>query len=109
MSERAPDVPEQVVQFAPKEKSPPNEGDALDQFGQAIIALLEQAANFSKQQCERALDMAHKLGMQLRAAEGRIDQLQAEIKQCQDRAERAEKWLTRIYQEIEEKLIRLRQ
>jgi hypothetical protein len=25
MSERAPDVPEQVVQFAPKEKSPPNE------------------------------------------------------------------------------------
>jgi hypothetical protein len=78
MSERAPDVPEQVVQFAPKEKSPPNEGDALDQFGQAIIALLQQAANLSNQQCERAMDMAHKLGMQLRAAEDRIKHLQAE-------------------------------
>jgi hypothetical protein len=35
-----PRLPEQVVQFAPKEKSPPNEGDALEQSGQAIVALL---------------------------------------------------------------------
>jgi len=40
----------------------------------------------------------------LHAAEGRIDQLQAEIEQVQARAARAEKWLMRIYQEIEEKL-----
>ena len=105
MSERAPDVPEQVVQFAPKEKSPPNEGDALDQFGQAIIALLQQAANLSNQQCERAMDMAHKLGMQLRAAEDRIKHLQAERDRLQARTERAEQWLTRVYHEIEEKLI----
>jgi hypothetical protein len=48
------------------------------QSGQAIVALLQQAANLSNQQCERAMDMAHKLGMQLRAAEDRIKHLQAE-------------------------------
>ena len=37
MSERAPDVPEQVVQFAPKEKSPPNEDDALDQLDRRLL------------------------------------------------------------------------
>ena len=105
MSPRAPDVSEQVVQFAPKEKSPPNEGDALDQCGQAIVALLQQAANLSNQQCERAMDMAHKLGMQLRAAEDRIKHLQAERDRLQARTERAEQWLTRVYHEIEEKLI----
>jgi hypothetical protein len=31
--------------------------------------------------------------------------LQAELQQFQDRSARAEKWLSRIYQEIEQKLI----
>jgi hypothetical protein len=43
------------------------------------------------------------------AAEGRIDQLQAELERSQDRAARAEKWLAQIYQEIEKKLIHSRQ
>ena len=43
MSPRAPDVPEQVVQFAPKEGQR-NDGDMLDQVGQAIITLLQHAA-----------------------------------------------------------------
>ena len=55
------------------------------------------------------MGQARNLSLQLHAAEGRIDQLQAELERCQDRAARAEKWLTRIYQEIEEKLIRSRQ
>ena len=55
------------------------------------------------------MEQARKLSHQLHAAEGRIDQLQAEIEQVEGRAARAEKWLTRIYQEIEEKLIRSRQ
>ena len=109
MSQRLPDMSEQVLQFAPKEKSkdksPRNQGDALDEAGQAIVGLLQHAANLSNEQCERAMSLAHKLSMQLRAAEDRNKDLQAERDQLQNRAERAEQWLTRVYQEIEEKLI----
>jgi hypothetical protein len=84
-------------------------GDALDQSGQAIVTLLQQAASLSNQQCECAMNMAHKLSIQLRAAEDRNRDLQAERDQLQDHAERAEEWLRRVYHEIEEKLIRSRQ
>ena len=105
MSPRPPDVSEQVLQFVPKEKSPRNHGDALDQAGQEIVGLLQQAANLSNEQCERAMNMAHKLSIQLHAAEDRNNHLEAERDQLQDRAERAEEWLRRVYREIEEKLI----
>jgi hypothetical protein len=98
MSPRAPDVPEQVQQ-----------GDVLDQAGQGIVGLLQHAAKLSNETRDRAMEQARKLSHQLHAAEGRIDQLQAEIEQVQGRTGRAERWLTRIYQEIEEKLIRSRQ
>jgi hypothetical protein len=60
MSPRAPDDPEQVRQFAPKEmpplvpkEGPPrSDGDLLDQSGQAIVALLQQAANLSNETTE---------------------------------------------------------
>ena len=105
MSPSAPDIPERVVEFAPKEKSPRNDGDALDQFGQAVIALLQKAANLPNERCDRAMELAHKLSLQLCAAEDRIKHLQAEHDQLQARAERAEEWLRRVYHEIEEKLI----
>ena len=55
MSPRDPDVPEQVRQYAPKEKPPPepkeapprSDGDVLDESGQAIVGLLQHAANLS--------------------------------------------------------------
>ena len=105
MSLRASEGSEQVLQFAPKDKSPRNDADALDQSGQAVLALLHKAANSSNEQCARAMNLAHKLSMQLSAAEDQIKHLQAERDQLQDRAERAEQWLGRIYDEIEEKLI----
>jgi len=43
--------------------------------------------------------------MQLRAAEDRINQLEAEVELLRDRAVRAERWLQTIQKEIEEKLI----
>ena len=49
--------------------------------------------------------LAHKLSLQLRAAEDRISELQAEIKRLEDRAIRAEQWLETIKKEIEDKLI----
>src|SRR5262245_5666261 len=105
MNPRTPDGPEQVVQLSPKDKPPRRDGDALDQSGEAIVALLQQAAKLSNESCDRAMGLAHKLSIQLRAAEDRIKHLQAELQQSQDRAARAEKWLSRIYLEIEEKLI----
>ena len=43
--------------------------------------------------------------MELRAAEDRIIQLEAEVERLRDRATRAERWLETIKQEIEDKLI----
>jgi hypothetical protein len=49
--------------------------------------------------------LAHKLAMQLRAAEDRIIQLEAEVSLFRDRVTRAEGWLQTMHSEIEQKLI----
>jgi hypothetical protein len=41
--------------------------------------------------------LAHKLSMELRSAEDRINQLEAELALFRDRAVRAERWLQTIY------------
>jgi predicted nucleic acid-binding Zn-ribbon protein len=46
--------------------------------------------------------MAQKLSHQLRAAEDRIAELEAELVAHRDRAQRAEHWLERIRSEIED-------
>jgi hypothetical protein len=98
------DIPEQVLKFAPKEKLP-NDQDPMDQAGHAVLAMLQQAANLSNDNCDRAMTLAHKLSMQLRVAEDRINQLQADIEHFQSRAVHAEGWLQVVQKEIEEKLI----
>jgi hypothetical protein len=104
MNKRSIDTAEQVLKFAPKGK-PHDDGDPTDQAGHALLAMLQQASNASNDKCDRAMTLAHKLSMQLRAAEDRIDQLQAELEHFQSRAVRAEGWLQVIKQEVEEKLI----
>jgi hypothetical protein len=49
--------------------------------------------------------LAHKLALQLRAVEDRINRLEGEVALLRDRAARAEGWLQTIHKEIEEKLI----
>jgi hypothetical protein len=49
--------------------------------------------------------LAHKLSLELRAAEDRINQLEADVQVFRERAARAEGWLQTIHNEIEEKLI----
>jgi chromosome segregation ATPase len=51
------------------------------------------------------MSLAHKLSMELRAAEDRAHQMVAEVEHWRDRAARAEQWLRTIQQEIEEKLL----
>jgi hypothetical protein len=104
MNQRSTNTPEQVLKFAPKEK-PRDTGDPTDQAGQALVALLQQAADLSTDNCERAMMLARKLSLELRAAEDRIKELQGAIDHYEKRAVRAEQWLQRILKEVEEKLI----
>jgi hypothetical protein len=92
---------EQVIKFSPKQQS----SISTDEAGQAVIAKIRKAAELSHETCDRAMALAHKLAMQIRGAEDRINRLEREVALFRDRAARAEGWLQTIHQEIEEKLI----
>jgi hypothetical protein len=79
--------------LAPKEGPPRSDGDPLDQSGQAIVALLQQAATLSNETCDRANGLAGRLSLQLHVAEGRINELEADIEQSRDRAAQLQMWL----------------
>jgi hypothetical protein len=61
--------------------------------GRTIIALLQKAAEMAKGDCARAMDVAHKLSLQVRAAEERAREAEAEAVRFRDRATRAKAWL----------------
>ena len=100
MNENGIDTPEQVLNLPSRSYVTP-----VEEAGQAIIAKIQKAADISNENCDRAMKLAHKLSMELRAAEDRINQLEAEVELLRDRAVRAERWLQTIQKEIEEKLI----
>jgi hypothetical protein len=113
MKQRSTETPEAVLKFAPAELAPQSfasmeklgDMDPTDQSGRAVVALLQQAAAVSNENCDRAMSMAHKLSVQLRTAEDQIAQLRAELEHFQGRATRAEEWLQVIRKEIEERLL----
>ena len=88
----------------PKEKAQ-NKVPQVDEAGQAIVAQIRTAADLAKEDCDRAMSLAHKLSMELRAAEDRTNQMVTEVQHWRDRAVRAERWLRTIQDEIEEKLL----
>jgi hypothetical protein len=100
MDENGADTPEQVLKFVPKER-PRSYAPLVEEAGEAIIAKIQKAADLSNENCDRAMKLAHKLSMQLRAAEDRVSQLEGEVELLRDRA--AERWLQTIQKEIEEK------
>jgi hypothetical protein len=104
MVERAGEVPEQVRKFAPKQRVRAD-GDPTDMAGHALIALVHHAADVSDENCNRAKAVVEKLYAQLRAAEERLRQLEAEVEFHRNRAVRGETWLQRIQQEVEKNLI----
>jgi hypothetical protein len=98
---------ESVIAFGPATKSEASkEADQLDAAGQTILKLLHKAAGVAEANSKHALEMAHKLSHQLRAAENRIGELEAEVQLYREKSERAEQWLHKIFVEIEERLIR---
>jgi hypothetical protein len=94
-----------VVRFAPRDANP-GHADQLDKAGQTILQLLHKAAGVAEANSQHALEMAQKLSDQLRAAESRIAELEAEVRLYQDRSTRAEQWLHRVYTEIEDRFVR---
>ncbi len=104
MSERSIDTDEPVRKFAPKQKRR-NDGHPTDQAGEALIAMLKEAAKLSNENSDRLMDLVHDLSKQLQVAQDRINQLQHDIEHFRGRATGAEKWLALIEKEIEETLI----
>jgi chromosome segregation ATPase len=104
-------TPPEVLEFTVAQEPA---GEPIDRLGQDLVALLQEAAKASNEKVERAVSMAHKLSIQLRSAEDRIAQLDGhaaqlrrELEHLQSRAGRAEGWLERIKQEVEDKLLAL--
>jgi hypothetical protein len=81
-----------------------NDASQLDSAGQAILKLLHKAAGAAEANSRRALETAQNLSSQLRAAEDRIAELEAEVQHYREKSERAEEWLNRIYREIQDRL-----
>jgi septal ring factor EnvC (AmiA/AmiB activator) len=77
----------------------------LDSAGQAILKLLHRAAGAAEANSTKALETAQRLASQVQAAEDRIAELEAELHESHDRADRAEEWLRKIATEIENRLI----
>jgi hypothetical protein len=95
---------ESVIPFTPAARSAaPDGADQLDKAGQTILGLLHKAAGVAEANSQHALEMAQKLSHQLRAAEDRFAELEAEIGIYQDKADRAEQWLHKVYTEIEDR------
>jgi hypothetical protein len=96
-----------VIQFAPAARSAGADGvNQLDKAGQMILDRLHKAAGVAEANSQHAIDMAQKISHQLRAAENRIAELEAETGMYQERAQRAEQWLHTVYTEIEDRFLR---
>ena len=107
MSAYAPDKAGTIVPFAPTPKAPPEV--TADESGRSIVALLQKAADMAKEDCARAMDLAHKLSFQLRASEERLREAETEAAHFRERAARAEAWLVRIHNEVEQTFFQKRE
>ena len=95
-----------VIRFAPASRNAASaDGEQLDKAGQTILQLLNKAADTAEQNSRQAIDIAQKLSHQVRAAQERIAELEAEVEAYRQQAERAEQWLHKVYTEIEDRFL----
>ena len=95
MRVQADETSTSVIAFEPK-KGPPNATMVADDAGRGIVALVQKAADLAKADCNRAMDLAHRLSSELRAAEERAREFEAQANYFRDRAAHAEEWLVRF-------------
>ena len=112
MSVQTPERSASVVAFAPK-NGHPDAAMLADDAGHGIIALLQKAADMAKEDCTRAMNLAHKLSSQLRASEERAREIEERAREVEeqanhfrDRAARAEDWLAHIHSHVEKTFFR---
>jgi hypothetical protein len=103
MSDRGSDATEAVVPFAPKLTARSDPSDPLEKAGHLILDMVRQAASTAEASYRQAIEKTHKLSAQLRGAEDRIRELEAIVRQQEERADRAERWLHQVSVEIEQK------
>jgi len=87
-----------------REQARPQEMPA-QRSGQAIISLLQQAADAARRNEERAKAQALHLAEELRASEERCRAIEARLRHFEQRAAEAEEWLLRIHEEVQDRLI----
>jgi hypothetical protein len=90
MGEHAPEKSESVIPFAPAPKAGPEGNLVAEDAGRAIVAMLQKAADMAKEDCARAMDVAHKLSFEIRAVEERAREAEVEAAHFRDRTSRAE-------------------
>ena len=91
-----------VVPFVPKKGPPPDATMVADNAGEHIVALVQQASDRAEADCQRAIDLAHRVSSDLHAAEERARAFEEEANYFRDRAARAEEWLARIESELQQ-------
>lgn len=91
-----------IVPAVPTVKEQPEAKVLVDDSGRGILALIQKASDMARENCARATDTAHKLSFQMRAAGERVRKLESEAAHYRDRAARAEAWLVRIHDEVEQ-------
>ena len=79
--------------------------DVVDRAGNAILQLVDRAARTAESDIQSAREIAEKLADQLQTAQIRINELEANVRYYQGRAERAEKWMHQISSEIHRKFL----
>jgi hypothetical protein len=93
--------PASVGEYAPK-RTAHDKGMPADDVANDILALLHKAAETAKDDCTRAMDLAHKLSTQLRSAEERAREFEAEANHFRERAATAENWLVVIHNGVQQ-------
>jgi hypothetical protein len=104
--EKAATMSPEVIPFARSAQDERDDNSQLDKAGQTILQLLHKAADVAEQNSRHAIDTAQRLSHQLRAAEDRIAELEAEVEAYRQQAERAGQWLHKVYTEIEDRFLK---
>ena len=85
--------------------------DQSDLAGKNILSFFQKAAGLAEGNSRYAVDIAQRLSDQLYAAqnqvtqlEARIAELEAEVQHYREKSERAEEWLSKISNEIQQQV-----
>jgi hypothetical protein len=79
--------------------------DVVDRAGNAILGLVDRVARTAESDLQTAREIAEKLADELRVAQSRINELEANVRYYQGRTERAEKWLHQISSKIQKRFL----